>query len=103
MKNQKLSILIPSTGFYSVLTSLNLFVLADPYKEHWWARSRTRQEVSILQRHQPQKAIKFDDLQASERIIWCFRDGLGTRGLGWNWQMPHLKRKASYRSQLHDA
>lgn len=59
MKNQRLSILIPGTGFYSVLTSLNLFFFwSDPYKEHWWTRSRTRHEASISQGHQPQKSNK---------------------------------------------
>lgn len=84
------SILIPYAGFYSVLASLNFFVLSDPYKEHWWTRSRTRQEAPSSQGHQSEKAVTFYHLQTNEKILWCFGNGMQTRGVGWNWQIPHL-------------
>lgn len=64
--------------------------MSDPYKEHWWTRSRSRQEASSSQEQQPERVVTFDHLQTNERILWCFCNGSETRGVGWNWQTPHL-------------
>lgn len=87
---EKSLILICCVGFISVLVSLNFFVLSDPYKEHWWTtRSRTK-ETPSSQEHQAERAVTFEQLQTNERLAWFFGNGLETRGVGWNWQIPHL-------------
>ncbi|KAF8250244.1 hypothetical protein K440DRAFT_659686 [Wilcoxina mikolae CBS 423.85] len=76
------------TALYMGLINFNFFILSDPHEEHWWV-SPPKQDSS--EKSTPKaKPIKYKDLSLRDRARWCIENALCSRGIGWNWCIPHL-------------
>ncbi|OJI99226.1 hypothetical protein ASPVEDRAFT_38692 [Aspergillus versicolor CBS 583.65] len=78
--------------FLSILSALNFFILSNPYEEHWrTSPSQTKDDSSSSKKKNSNtEPAKYLSLSTGEKLLWVWTNAGETRGIGWNWTIPHL-------------
>ncbi|BCS19935.1 wax synthase family protein [Aspergillus puulaauensis] len=76
--------------FLSILSTLNFFILSNPYEEHWRISPSQAKDDSSSKKVAQTDTAKYPSLSTGEKLLWVWTNAGETRGIGWNWTIPHI-------------
>ncbi|OJJ65100.1 hypothetical protein ASPSYDRAFT_27056 [Aspergillus sydowii CBS 593.65] len=78
---------------FSIISALNFFILSNPYEEHWRTSSLSQTKDGSnnnKKENSKTKQARYQSLSTGERLLWAWTNAGETRGIGWNWTIPHI-------------